>query len=336
MVPGSWHCYVCDLGGRQPARNACFRCRAPRGETAPVASRRPQRENQAFGRAPHRPHLGLLRHRQCLALCHPRVPGAGGTVTQAVVKALGSFAGAVAKSLQPPATKTVSSREKQMAHLKEQLHNLRGRIEKQSESVRKHSEKFQLMVAKLDGPKRGETEKEGQCRELFAKKLTPSSSAARSPLASAPRSPAVSVWDDEDQRSSDDNGGYESGMDLDQRLEGGLTPPARPGGPPPLTFELPPLAPPIEVSPLLNTDADTNYVENGDDGSKRLKVDATIGQTVPDGSTLSTASPERAIHVSRNIRRSSKMLHHCCTLWRARGWGNGVVSANTMLGGPSS
>ena len=95
--------------------------------------------------------------------------------------------------------------------------------------------------------------------------------------------------DHEDLRLSDENGGGKSGMDLDQGLEGGLTPPARPGRPPPLTFQLPPAPPPIEGSPLLNTDADTNYVENGDDGSKRLKVDATVGQTVPDASTLSKA-----------------------------------------------
>ena len=29
-VPGSWHCYVCDMGGCWPARNSCFRCLAPR------------------------------------------------------------------------------------------------------------------------------------------------------------------------------------------------------------------------------------------------------------------------------------------------------------------
>ena len=29
-VPGSWHCYVCDMGGCWPARNTCFRCLAPR------------------------------------------------------------------------------------------------------------------------------------------------------------------------------------------------------------------------------------------------------------------------------------------------------------------
>ena len=75
-----------------------------------------------------------------------------------------------------------------MAHLKEQLHNLRGRIEKQSESVRKHSEQLQPMVDELEGLKQEETEKEAQYRELCAKKLTPSSSPARSPLPSAPRS----------------------------------------------------------------------------------------------------------------------------------------------------
>ena len=118
----------------------------------------------------------------------------------------------VVKSLQPPATKKVSSRERQMAHFKK-LHNLQGRMEKQTESVRKHSEQCQLMVDKLDGLKREETDKEAQYRELCAKRLTPSSSPERSPLASAPRSPAVSVVDHEDLRFSDVSGGDESGMD---------------------------------------------------------------------------------------------------------------------------
>ena len=83
--------------------------------------------------------------------------GAGGADTQAVLKTLRGLGHSedllvqVAKSLQPPATKKVSSRERQMAHSKEQLHNLRGRIKKQTESLRKHTEQFQLMVPKLDG-----------------------------------------------------------------------------------------------------------------------------------------------------------------------------------------
>ena len=36
-------------------------------------------------------------------------------------------------------------------------------------------------------------------------------------------------------------------------------------------------------------DADTNYVENGDDGSKRLKVDGSVEHAVPDALTLSRA-----------------------------------------------
>ena len=85
------------------------------------------------------------------------------------------------------------------------------------------------------------------------------------------------MGDDDDRRCSDDNGGYESGMEVDQGLEGGLTPPARPNTPPPLKFELPPLPPPIEGSPLLNTHMYTNYVENGDASSKRLRVDVALG-----------------------------------------------------------
>ena len=96
-------------------------------------------------------------------------------------------------------------------------------------------------------------------------------------------------------------------MDLDQGLEGGLTPPALPGGPPPLTFQLPPSPPPVEVSPLLNTDADTNYVGNGDDGSKRLRVDATVGQSVPDASTLSKAL-RRGQYTSDEARMLEKSL----------------------------
>ena len=60
----------------------------------------------------------------------------------------------VATSLQPPPAKKVSSRERQMAHLKEQLHSLHGRVSKQEEVIGKHTEQFQLMLVKLDGLKR--------------------------------------------------------------------------------------------------------------------------------------------------------------------------------------
>ena len=81
------------------------------------------------------------------------------------------------------------------------------------------------MVAKLDGLKREETEKDAQYREHSAKKLTPCSSPAGSSLASALRSPSVSVGEDDDLRFSGDTGGHVSGMELDRGLEGGLTPP---------------------------------------------------------------------------------------------------------------
>ena len=71
VEPGSWHCYRCNLGGCWPARNTCFQCLAPRGETAPVASRRPQLEDQALGRAPQRSPAVEPTHSLCLALCHP-------------------------------------------------------------------------------------------------------------------------------------------------------------------------------------------------------------------------------------------------------------------------
>ena len=78
-------------------------------------------------------------------------------------------------------------------------------------------------------------------------------------------------------------------MDLDHGLEGGLTPPTCPLGSPPSSFQLPPVLPPLESSLLLNTDTDANYVESGDDGSKRLKVDATVDQVVPEKNTSGEA-----------------------------------------------
>ena len=51
-----------------------------------------------------------------------------------------------------------------MAHLKEKLRYLRGRIDEQSEPARKHSAQLQLMVGKLEGLNQEETEKEAQYR----------------------------------------------------------------------------------------------------------------------------------------------------------------------------
>ena len=67
-VPGSWHCYTCNLGGCWPSRNTCFRCLAPRGCSAPLPKPRHQRETEALGRAPQRSpavvpqRLGWCRH----------------------------------------------------------------------------------------------------------------------------------------------------------------------------------------------------------------------------------------------------------------------------------
>ena len=87
--------------------------------------------------------------------------------------------------------------------------------------------------------------------------------------------------EDDDLRFPGDNGGHESGMELDHELEGGLTPLPKPCPPPPSEIVLAPLPPASSSSAvgslLLNTDVDTNYVENG---SKRLRVDASVGQTV--------------------------------------------------------
>ena len=100
-----------------------------------------------------RRHVALLRKRPRRGLCRSACP------VRVVLKrsqysrrfvVFGSL-----KSLQPPAAKKVSSRERQIAHLKEQLHHPRRRIDKQSESVRKHSEQSQLTVDKLECLKTG-------------------------------------------------------------------------------------------------------------------------------------------------------------------------------------
>ena len=245
-APGSWHCYTCNFGGCWPSRNTCFRCLALPGASPPAGNRRQQRETQALDRAPQRSPAVEPTHRRASTSGPPpepatprvvplRLPGAGGTDAQPVLKTLcgpglsADLLGQVAKSPQLLAKK-VSSRQRQMARLKEQLHHLRGRIVQQSEPGRKHSEQSQPMLDKLVGLKQEDSVKEAQYRELCAKKLTPSSSPARSPLVSAPRSPVVSVVDQEDLQTSDDNGGDDAGMDLDHGLDGGLTPLARPAG----------------------------------------------------------------------------------------------------------
>ena len=242
-----------------------------------------------------------------------------------------------------------------MAHLKEQRHSLRGRIHKQTEAVRKHTEQFQLMLAKLDGSKREETEKDAQYRELCAKKLTPSSSPATSPLASTPRSRAVSVGDDDDLRSIDDNGGYESGMEIGQwtwkaaslRLRSQVL------RHPPSLFSRHCLRHCLLRRRFLHCSTlmwDTHNVENGDDGSRQLRVDASIGQSVPDASTLSKAL-RRGQYTSDEARMLQKSLatfleEHREELEDAAGCsvhfgeqedrGRSVALASKMLGGPSS
>ena len=72
--------------------------------------------------------------------------------TQAVLKALRGLdfskdlIGQVAKGLQPLVGKKVSSRERQMARLKEQLHHLRVHIARQVEALLVHTEQSELMV----------------------------------------------------------------------------------------------------------------------------------------------------------------------------------------------
>ena len=67
-------------------------------------------------------------------------------------------------------------------------------------------------------------------------------------------------------------------------------------GPAPELVPAPAKAPQVDGSPLLNTDSDANYVESGDDGSKRLKVEASVGFVVLSAPTLPKALQREAIH----------------------------------------
>ena len=113
---------TCAIWEGRPARNTCFRYLAPRGETAPVACRRPQRETKSS--AGLRNVLSAVEptHRRASAsgpppaqsvprVVPPRVSGARGADTQAVLKTLRGLGRLsedllvqVAKGLQPPAT----------------------------------------------------------------------------------------------------------------------------------------------------------------------------------------------------------------------------------------
>ena len=206
--------------------------------TPHAGNRRPQRERQALGRAPQRsPAVELMQR-------GPRAPTSGfpssgaphvlpprataDADTQAVLKALrglGLFEdliGQVARCLQPPVGKKVSSRGWQMAHFKEQLHNLRGRIARCVVALRKHIDQSDLMVAKLNACYQEEASMDAQYRELGAKKLTPSSSLARSP--------AVSVVDHDDLKWANECDGVDADMDQDGCLEGGPIPHGQPSG----------------------------------------------------------------------------------------------------------
>ena len=246
---GSWTCTTCNLGGCWPARNQCFRCLAARPSegTPPAGNHRPQRERHPLGRAPQRsPAVEPAQRGPLAPTCGSPSSGAPRVVpratanagTQAVLKALRGLGlsedlvGQVANSLQPPVGNKVSSRERQMAHLRGQLHHLRVRIARQVEALRVHNEQSQLMVSKFNAFYEEEASMHVQYRDFVAMKLTPSSSPARSP--------AVSVVGHDDPQWANQCEDVDADMEQDGGLEGGLTPPGQPTSPPPSQFRLPP------------------------------------------------------------------------------------------------
>ena len=131
VVPGSWHCYTCNLGGCWLLRDTRLVVLLLIKHRLPVAIGVSSVKIKFWGghrnvllrsnpRTDVRRHLALLRNRPRRGLCRP-APCAGGADAQSVhwtLRGLGlseDLLRQVAKSLQPPAAKKVSSRERATA-----------------------------------------------------------------------------------------------------------------------------------------------------------------------------------------------------------------------------
>ena len=228
--PGSWHCYVCDMGGCWPARNTCFRCLAPRGTVPQPQSRsKPPRENQFPGRSPQPSGGGNPTYSKPApqvasvppTSCRSSAPVKGDAL--ALVKALRGFGvhesvlEQVQASLVPPKRDTGNAREKALSDCKAQLHILRQRLVKQRTAVSNAQEALDRSQEKLTGLEDEVAKLDLQYRELSVDPLTLSSSKIASETGDGPHLAEV-------QSSTD-------GMDLTGQ-DGDLVPPELPVGTP--------------------------------------------------------------------------------------------------------
>ena len=193
-VPGSWHCYVCDMGGCWPARNTCFRCLAPRGTVPQPQSRsKPPRENQFPGRSPQPSGGGNPTYRKLAPQVASVPPTNGRSPTPvkgdalALVKALrGIGCLRVFWSLVPPKRDPGNAREKALSDCKAQLHILRQCVVKQRTAVSNAQEALNRSEEKLTGLEDEVAKLDLRYRELSVDPLTPSSSKVASEVGDGP------------------------------------------------------------------------------------------------------------------------------------------------------
>ena len=163
QVPGSWHCWYCNMCGCWPGRDYCFRCLTPEFAN----TWRPPRESHFPGRPVQH---GVSReptirapHPQLAPKSGPRPSPAAASQpstafppghAQAVLKALkglglpDALLQQVHQSLSPP-QKPATSKLRQLAHLDEQLKALKNRIQRQTLAVERHREQGERMQEKL-------------------------------------------------------------------------------------------------------------------------------------------------------------------------------------------
>ena len=164
LVPGSWTCNNCNMGGCWPSRNVCFRCLAPRPMNGPrFSSPTPAGETQHLGRAPQVQRTGNPTFRRGTVQPQPQpvhkgkpdmtsaLKGDGMAVLKAL-RGLGvseALLEQVQASLVPKRTDPGNAKEKALAEKKAQLTALRARIGRQEQSVANAKESLDRASEKL-------------------------------------------------------------------------------------------------------------------------------------------------------------------------------------------
>ena len=164
LVPGSWTCSNCNMGGCWPSRNVCFRCLAPRPLNEPhFSSPTPARETQHLGRAPQAQRTGNPTFRRGTVQPQSQPVHKGKTDMSAALKGEGmavlkalrglgvseALLEQVQASLVPKRTDPGNAREKALAEKKAQITAVRTRIGRQEQAVSNAKESLDRAQEKL-------------------------------------------------------------------------------------------------------------------------------------------------------------------------------------------